>query len=87
MTRKRASTSRVRLSPERRAALVQAIVAQWAAELDEPLSAFRAEGLLDLMLREMGASLYNLGVRDAIAALQPKLVDLEAELNAPVPAR
>jgi uncharacterized protein (DUF2164 family) len=83
MIRKRASTPRVRLSLERRAALVQAIVAHSAAEFDEPLSTFRAEGLLDLVLREAGASLYNQGVHDAIAALHPKLVDLEAELSEP----
>lgn len=58
-------------------------MAHSAAEFDEPLSSFRAEGLLDLMLREVGASLYNQGVRDTIAALQPKLTDLEAELSEP----
>jgi uncharacterized protein (DUF2164 family) len=83
MARKRTSAGRGRLAPERRAALVQAIVAYSAAEFDEPLSAFRAEGVLDLVLDAAGAALYNQGVRDALAGLQPKLLDLEAELSEP----
>ena len=51
------SPMRIRLSPERRADLLEAIKRHFSAEFDEPLSDFRAEGLLDFFVREL------LGVR------------------------
>ena len=46
------SPMRVRLSPERRASLLLAMKEYFAAEFDEPLSNFRAEGLLDFFVRK-----------------------------------
>ena len=77
------SPLRIRLSPERRATLVAAIQRHADEAWDEPLSAFRAEGLLDFLLRELGPAVYNQGVRDACAAMQGKLADLEGEVYEP----
>ena len=71
---------RIRLSPERRAALLSAIKKYAAAEFDEPLSDFRAEGLLDFFVRELGPPVYNQGVRDAAAFMQGKLGDIEGDV-------
>jgi uncharacterized protein (DUF2164 family) len=82
-TRKLQTNTRLQLSDERRADLVAAIKAHFAAEFDEPLSDFRAEALLDFFLKTLGPSVYNQGVRDAARAMQAKLIDLDAEIYAP----
>jgi uncharacterized protein (DUF2164 family) len=71
---------RIRLSPERRASLVSAIKRYVAAEFDEGLSDFRAEGLLDFFVRELGPAVYNQGVRDASSYVQAKLADIDGEV-------
>lgn len=47
------------------------------------LSDFRAEGLLDFFLKQLGPALYNQGVGDAVQAMQAKLVDLDGEVFEP----
>lgn len=76
----RGSPMRIRLSPDRRSALLRTLKAWFDDEMDEPLSDFRAEALLDLFVRELGPQVYNQGVRDACAAMQEKLGDLEGEV-------
>jgi uncharacterized protein (DUF2164 family) len=71
---------RIRLSPERRAVLLDAIREYFSAEFDEPLSEFRADGLLKFFVRELGPSVYNQGVRDASRFMQAKLADIEGEV-------
>jgi uncharacterized protein (DUF2164 family) len=74
---------RIRLSPERRGGLVSAIKEYFSAEFDEPLSDFRAEGLLDFFVRELGPPVYNQGVRDAASFMQEKLADIDGEVSEP----
>jgi uncharacterized protein (DUF2164 family) len=71
---------RIRLSPERRATLLRTIKEYAATEFDELLSDFRAEGLLDFFVRELGPPVYNQGVRDAAAFVQSKLGDIDGEI-------
>ena len=71
---------RIRLSPERRTALLEAIQRYFEGEFDEPLSGFRAEGLLDFFVRELGPPIYNQGVRDAASFMQEKLADIEGDV-------
>ena len=52
---------RIRLSAERRSALVGAIQRYFSEEFDETLSEFRAEGLLDFLIAELGPPIYNQG--------------------------
>jgi uncharacterized protein (DUF2164 family) len=56
------------------------------ADLDEPISDFRAEGLLDFFVRELGPPVYNQAIRDACAFMQEKLTDLEGEIYEPEPS-
>lgn len=74
------SPMRIRLSSERRTSLLRLLKEHFSEEFDEPLSDFRAEGLLDFFIRELGPPVYNQGVHDACAAMQEKLGDLEGEV-------
>jgi uncharacterized protein (DUF2164 family) len=74
------SPQRISLSPERRASLLDALQRHFDSEFDEPLSAFRAEGLIDFFVRHLGPPVYNQGIRDATAYIQDKLVDIEGEI-------
>lgn len=78
-----ASPMRIRLSDERRTRMLDSVKRWFEEELDETLSDFRAEGLLDFFVAELGPAVYNQGVRDACAALQDKLADLEGEVYEP----
>jgi uncharacterized protein (DUF2164 family) len=71
---------RIRLSAERRAALLRAVKDYFEAEFDDTLSDFRAEALLDFFVRELGPPVYNQGVRDAAQFVQEKLGDIEGEV-------
>ncbi|MEO8482502.1 MAG: DUF2164 domain-containing protein [Acidobacteriota bacterium] len=71
---------RIRLSPERRATLLEAVKRHFSAEFDEPLSDFRAEALLDFFIRQLGPPVYNQGVRDAVGFVHQKLGDIEGEI-------
>lgn len=71
---------RIRLSAERRSALLREVKEYFLAEFDEPLSDFRADGLVDLFVRELGPPVYNQGVRDAAGFIHQKLEDLEGEI-------
>lgn len=74
---------RVKITPERRAVLVKALTRHFEAEFDEPLSDFRAQGLVDFFLKELGPPVYNQGVRDAAAFVQSKLNDIDGEIYEP----
>jgi len=69
------------LSPERRASLLAALQHHFEEEFDEPLSAFRAEGLVDFFVRHLGPPVYNQGVKDATGFLQEKLADIGGEIT------
>ena len=75
------SPQRIRLSPERRASLLAALQHHFEEEFDEPLSTFRAEGLVDFFVRHLGPPVYNQGVKDATGYLQEKLADIEGEIQ------
>ena len=68
------------LSDERREALRGHLQTLFSREFDEKLSDFRADEIIDLMLRTLGPSVYNQAVADVRAHLQGKLDDLEGEV-------
>jgi uncharacterized protein (DUF2164 family) len=74
---------RISLSEERRKRLIEEIQRHFIDEFDESLSEFRAQGLLDFFLSELGPAVYNQGVHDACGYLQEKLGDLEGEVYEP----
>jgi uncharacterized protein (DUF2164 family) len=74
------SPMRIRLTDERRAALRDALQDHFSSEFSEELSDFRADGIVELFVRELGPPVYNQGVRDAAGYLQDKLADIEGEV-------
>jgi uncharacterized protein (DUF2164 family) len=78
---------RIRLEPDRRSMLIEAIVRFYREEFDETLSEFRAAALLDFFVGELGPPVYNQGVRDAAAYVQDKLVDIEGDVYEREPER
>lgn len=76
---------RIRLSPERRAALVMVVQDHFRTEFDEELSDFRAEAIVDLFVAVLGPPVYNQGVRDAAAYVAGKLDEIEGEIFEPEP--
>jgi uncharacterized protein (DUF2164 family) len=84
----RESPMRVRLSDDRKAALLRLLREYFEEHFDDSLSDFRAEGLIDFFVKELGPPVYNQGVRDACAYMQEKLTDVEGEVYEPeTPAR
>ncbi len=79
----RSEPLRIRLSDDRRKQIIRSLQGYFADEFDEDLRDFRAQGLLDLIVTEIGPAVYNQGVRDACAHIQEKLVDLEGEVYEP----
>jgi uncharacterized protein (DUF2164 family) len=74
---------RIHLSEERRASLIDHVQQHFRVEFDEELSDFRANGLVDLFVAELGPPVYNQGVRDASAYVADKLQDIEGEVFEP----
>ncbi|RYZ14048.1 MAG: DUF2164 domain-containing protein [Alphaproteobacteria bacterium] len=73
---------KIALSNENRIRAAAQIQRQFSIEFDERLSDFRADALIDLMLKALGPAIYNQGVQDARLHLQGKLDDLEGEVYA-----
>ena len=71
---------KITLSPERRAPVAAGLQKMFSADFDMELSDFRANEVIDLMLRTLGPDVYNQAVQDVRAHLQGKLDDLEGEV-------
>ncbi len=74
---------RIQLADDRRARVLSALKHHFAENFDDPLSDFRADALLDFMIRELGPPVYNQGVRDACRFMQERLGDIEGEIYEP----
>lgn len=72
----------IKLDPARRARVAAHLQKLFSTEFDETLSNFRADEIIDLMLRTMGPAVYNQAVQDVRAHLQGKLDDLDGEIFA-----
>lgn len=71
---------KIMLSDDRRRSLAGHLQTLFATEFDETLSGFRAEAVIDLMLRTLGPALYNQAVQDMRARMQTHLDDIEGEV-------
>jgi uncharacterized protein (DUF2164 family) len=78
-----AGPTRIKLSDERRAELVAMIQHFVRRELDQELSEFQAERLLDFFVRHLGAPVYNQAIQDVRSFLQEKVGDLDVEFYEP----
>lgn len=73
----------ISLSDERRNQLLLRLEGFYLEELDEELSRFRAEQILDFALAALGPPIYNQAVQDARLYMQRKLDELDGEVAAP----
>ena len=73
----------IQLDDERRAALIRRLQGFYLENLDEELSPFRAEQLLDFMLEAVGPQVYNHAVQDARQWMHGKLDDLAGDVYSP----
>lgn len=78
-----ATTKRIRLTDERRERMVGSIREFCDARFDQPLSDFQAGELIDFVVREIGAPIYNQAIQDARGYLFEKLDDLSGEFYEP----
>lgn len=74
----------IRLDEERRADTVARLQTLFDREFDEPLSEFRANAVVALILKTVGPAIYNQAVQDVRAHLQRRLDDLDGEVYADV---
>jgi len=72
----------IELEPTRRAKLTAQLQLLFAKQFDEKLSDFQAQQVIDLMLRTLGADVYNQAVDDVRAHFQAKIDDLSGEVYA-----
>ena len=72
----------IKISDDRKAQLVSEVCSFYQTDLDETISPFRAEQLVDFFLRKLGPGVYNQAVQDARAYIQSRLDDLEGEVYA-----
>ncbi|MBB36500.1 MAG: hypothetical protein CME88_18180 [Hirschia sp.] len=68
------------LSEERREALRDHLIRLFSSDFDETLTEFRADAVIDLMLKTLGPTVYNQAVQDVRQHLQIKLDDLDGEI-------
>jgi len=73
----------IRLSDERRERLIDVMRKFWMEELDEELSEFRARRILEILIREIGAPVYNQAVQDARKLMLERLAEIEGDLLEP----
>jgi uncharacterized protein (DUF2164 family) len=73
----------VKLTDERRERVADAIQRFFAAELDQELSDFQVERLIDFLAKQLGAPIYNQAIQDARVFFQSKLDDLDGEFYEP----
>jgi uncharacterized protein (DUF2164 family) len=73
----------ITLDDTRRDRLTRQLQSFFADELDEEISDFRAERVLDFFISTLGPQVYNQAVQDARKFVQDRLDDLEGEVYEP----
>ncbi len=74
---------KIKLSDDRKQAVLKQLAKFYSDEFDEKLSSFRAERMLNFFVRALGPPLYNQAVSDARVFMQSKLDDLDVEFYEP----
>ena len=73
----------IELDEARRKRLIARLQGFFQDELDEDLSTFRAEQVIDFFLATLGPQVYNQAVQDARKFIQERLDDLDGEVYRP----
>lgn len=80
---KRSHPMRIELSGDRRERMLGSIRRFLSEKLEQDVSEFQSELILEFFIRELGAPVYNQAIRDAHAFFEEKLADLEGEFYEP----
>lgn len=75
----------VEITPEERKALVTGVVKFFDTAMEQELSEFRAEMILDYFIERLSPVVYNGAIADAGAFIAERLEDMEATLFAKTP--
>jgi uncharacterized protein (DUF2164 family) len=75
--------TRIKLSDERRKAILDSLPGFYREVFDDDLSRYRAERLLEFFLRALGPAVYNEAIQDARRFMLEKLEDLDVEFYDP----
>ena len=78
-----ASPMRIKLTDDWRDRVHRSIKEYFAETFEDEISDFRADDLLDFVVRELGPPVYNQAIQDAHKFIQDKLIDLEGEFYEP----
>ena len=74
---------RIKLNEDRKSEIVHALMGYFSSEFDEEISEFRAQELVEFMLKQIGPSQYNQAIGDARKYMAQKLDDLDTEFFEP----
>jgi uncharacterized protein (DUF2164 family) len=74
---------RIKLDEERKQEIIHALIGFHVSEFDEEISAYRAEQIVDFLLRRIGPTQYNQAIADARKFMAEKLDHLDAEFFEP----
>ncbi len=74
---------RIKLDEDRKSEIVRALMGYFSSEFDEEISEFRAQELVEFMLKQIGPSQYNQAIQDARKYMADKLDDLDTEFFEP----
>jgi uncharacterized protein (DUF2164 family) len=74
---------RIKLDDERKREIIRALIGFHVSEFDEEVTEYRAEAIVDFMLRQIGPSQYNQAIADARKYMAEKLDDLDTEFFEP----
>ncbi|MEH6545560.1 MAG: DUF2164 domain-containing protein [Sneathiella sp.] len=74
---------RIKLSPERKEEIANALSGYYQEQFDEELSEYRAMTLVEFLLQKIGPSQYNQAVTDVRKFLTEKVEELDTEFYEP----
>lgn len=74
---------RIKLSDDRKTGITNALVGYFSSEFDEELSDYRAAGIVDFMLRQIGPSQYNQAITDVRKYMAAKIDELDTGFYEP----
>ena len=74
---------RIQLTDDRRDQMIRSIQQFASDHLDWELSDYQSQELLEFLVKELGAPVYNQAIRDAHSFLLEKLTDLEGDFYEP----
>ncbi len=83
MTSPDSTPMHIKLTDDRREALLATLKEFYAEHFDEQLSQFKADRIIDFFVAVLGPAVYNQAIQDARAFLFERLEDLDATFYEP----